>query len=77
MNKEFALTRTVEAWCCGIAADDELGNTDVKIYASEEDCLKANVCSRKEPQHCAPRKLTIMFGTNWLTVEQLEARDDK
>ncbi len=57
------MIKTVEVWCCGTAADHEVGNTDVTVYASEEDCLAANECSRVAPELCAPRKLTVTFDT--------------
>lgn len=63
------MTRTVEAWCCGVAADHELGNTKATVYASEEDVLKNCPCTTAEPNMCAPRKLTISFETNLVTVE--------
>jgi hypothetical protein len=69
---QFARQRTVEAWCCGIAADDELGETDVRVYANEEACYEGNGCSRRDPRWCAPRKLAITFGTNWIPAADLD-----
>lgn len=65
------MTRTVEVWCCGIAADHELGETDVKVYPSAESVLKHCQCAREEPDRCAPRKLTVTFDSPWITVEQV------
>lgn len=53
------MARTVEAWCCGIAADDEIGETKIEIYASKEDCMEDRKCAAAEPEYCAPRRLTI------------------
>lgn len=60
------MTRTVEAWCCGVAADHELGNTNVEVYSSKEMCLEKCVCARNDSKRCAPRKLNITFETNWV-----------
>lgn len=65
----MSVSRTVEAWCCGIAADDELGQTDVKVYASREDVLIECQCASQDPDRCAPRKLSVTFETNWVRQE--------
>lgn len=60
------MTRNVEAWCCGVAADHELGETNVEVYASEEMCLEKCSCARNDPKRCTPRRLMITFETNWI-----------
>ena len=62
------MKKTVEVWCCGVAADHELGETNVEVYASEEDCYAARICSQMEPEICAPRKITATFETDWVPV---------
>jgi hypothetical protein len=52
------MARTVEAWCCGVAADHELGKTNVHIHESKEAVLEREACSRLDPS-CAPVRLTI------------------
>lgn len=56
-------TKTLEVWCCGIAADYELGHTKVYVYHTKEACEKDNPCTTVEPEWCAVRKLTITFET--------------
>jgi hypothetical protein len=60
------MTKTVEVWCCGIAADHELGETDVKVYPSEESVLKHCPCAVADAENCAPRKLTVTFESSWI-----------
>lgn len=51
--------RTVEAWCCGVAAEYELGETNVEVFASKEDLEKELCCFVSDDLRCAPRRLTI------------------
>jgi len=64
------VTRTVEVWCCGIAADHELGETFIKVYPSAEDVLNHCPCATSDAENCAPRKLTVTFETSWIQVEK-------
>ena len=57
-------TRTIEVWCCGIAAEHELGETSVKVYPSEESVFEHCACAMADAENCAPRKLTVTFETS-------------
>jgi hypothetical protein len=71
-EEEMSHPKIAEAWCCGIAADHELGETSVTVYASKEDCERARGCAIADPGNCAPRKLQIMFETSWVSAEELD-----
>lgn len=70
------MIRTVGVWCCGVAADHELGETDVRVYASEEALLEAQSCAAMDPR-CAPRKLTVTYDSRCFTQEEMDAGCDK
>jgi hypothetical protein len=67
-DTEFARVKCVEVWCCGIAADFEISHTPIEVYPSEASCRENCACT-SEPE-CAPRKLTVNFGTNMMPASK-------
>lgn len=51
--------RDVTMWMCSIAADCELGHTDVKLYPTKAALLRQGKCVGKGPMACKPVKVYV------------------